>query len=324
MENIKDKINFIKWQLLARMPKGSIYERVKESLNNDLLESDPFYYIYWLDLNKSILEKYLLGTFGTTNEDYKKFIKWLVKTYGYDNIIEIKVNDSVIKIPKPLYKDYKCFKAEFLDIIMPYLVENRNMVQPFLEGPYEYNDVFLNKGDIVLDLGANFGLFSSLAESKGCNVYAFEPTLRVFNEYLVRLHEYCPNINVINKAVSNISGVSLFNVYENNSSCNCLHQLNTNFQADLVEMETITVDDFVDQNNLSSIDFIKSDIEGSERLMLMGARDTLKEFGPKLAICYYHKLDDLKVLRELIMDANPKYEIDVAYKKIYAKIPKRN
>ena len=59
MKSIQDKINFIKWQLEARIFGGSIYQRVRNSLiNKNILDSDPFYYIYWLDLNKSLLSKY--------------------------------------------------------------------------------------------------------------------------------------------------------------------------------------------------------------------------------------------------------------------------
>lgn len=324
MDNLNDKINMIKWQMFARLPKGSIYERIKESLCNKILDIDPFYYIYWLDLNRSFLEKYLFGTFKTSNFDYIKFINWLVESYGVNDILEFKVDNFVIKIPKPFYRDYKCFKAEFLDIIMPSLVKDNKRNQPFLEGPYEYKDVLINEGDTVFDLGANFGLFSSLASSKNCNVYAFEPTYRVYKYYLTRLNKISPNINIFNMAISNTSGSSLFNVYENNSSCNCLQEVNNNCNDNVIRIETITVDDFVNQNKLNNVDFIKADIEGAERLLLMGAKNTLKEFAPKLAICYYHKLDDLKVLRKLITDANPKYEIDVAYKKIYAHVPNRN
>lgn len=318
-----DKINFIKWQLLARLCKGNIYERLKESLKKDLIDTDPFYYIYWMDLNKNFIEKYLFGTFNTTNSDYLKFINWLEQNYGKEDILEFNINDCIIKIPKPLFHDYKCFKAEFLDIIMPSLVKADKRNQPFLEGPYEYQNVNITEGDTVFDLGANFGLFSSLASSRNCNVHAFEPTYQVYRDYLIKLSQISPNIHIYNKAVSNITGTSLFNIYENKYSCNCLQEVDTNSKKETIKVETISIDDFVSQNKLNSVDFIKADIEGAERLMLRGAKNTLKEFAPNLAICYYHKLDDLKVLKKLIIEANPKYEIDVKYKKIYAYVPSK-
>ena len=81
---------------------------------------------------------------------------------------------------------------------------------------------------------------------------------------------------------------------------------------------TITVDKFVDDNNLKTVDFIKADIEGAERLMLDGARETLREFEPDLSLCYYHFIDDYKILTDLIKEANPNYVITRKWKKIYA------
>lgn len=322
MEKMENILNFLKWQLLARLPKGSIFERIKGSImNSGLNELNPLYYIYWLDIDKPLFLKYLLGTFGTTNADYTKFITWLDINYLNGNYYEINVDGKVMIIPRPTFEDYKCFKAEFLDIIMPSITKEYSDI-PYLEGPYETKDVFIESGDVVLDLGANYGLFSSLASSKNCRVYAFEPTEVIVKQFLNHLAEIDENIQIINKAVSNKTGISSFKLNPGKSSCNSLVESNT---TDLTaQVETITIDEFVQEQDLSSVDFIKADIEGAERLMLEGARNTLREYAPKLAICYYHCLDDLSVLTKLIKSANPDYKIDVKYKKIYAKVPDKN
>jgi hypothetical protein len=53
----------------------------------------------------------------------------------------------------------------------------------------------------------------------------------------------------------------------------------------------ITLDAFVERNNIERVDFIKADIEGAERNMLRGAKRILREFAPKLSICTYHLPD---------------------------------
>lgn len=315
-----DKLSFLKWQLEARFLNGHIYERIKNSvLSKGLSEDDPYFYIYWKDLNRTYLKLYLMGTFGTKNEDYSSFIEWLNKHYKKDEFYEIEVEGAKIKIPIPFLEDYKCFKAEFLDIIMPSISEGK-LPEPFLEGPYEYNDIRLKNGDTVFDMGANYGLFSSLALSKDCNVFAFEPTKRVNDLYLKRLEGIYPNLKVVSAAVSNKTGMANFYNFEVNSSSNGIIETKSD---SVILVPTISIDEFVSQNKIKNVDFIKADIEGAERLMLEGATETLREFAPALSICYYHRLDDLKVLSKLILAANPNYEIEIHYKKIYAKVLKK-
>ena len=46
-------------------------------------------------------------------------------------------------------------------------------------------------------------------------------------------------------------------------------------------------------------DFIKVDIESTERLLLQGAKNVIKDFTFKIAICTYHLPDDSKVMRRV-------------------------
>lgn len=56
------------------------------------------------------------------------------------------------------------------------------------------------------------------------------------------------------------------------------------------------------------INFIKMDIEGSELPALQGAAETIKKFKPTLAICAYHKAEDLITLPQFIKSLNPNYK----------------
>lgn len=57
--------------------------------------------------------------------------------------------------------------------------------------------------------------------------------------------------------------------------------------------------------------FIKMDIEGAEQEALKGCRKIIRDYRPKLAICLYHKPDDLFRIPLMVKEMNPEYRIYV-------------
>ena len=57
------------------------------------------------------------------------------------------------------------------------------------------------------------------------------------------------------------------------------------------------------------VTFIKMDIEGFELDALMGSKHHIIMEKPKLAICVYHKPDDLWQIPEYILQLNPSYKL---------------
>jgi len=220
------------------------------------------------------------------------------------------------------------FASVIQDTLLPYLLEeyfaekNFQSLYPALgtEWPYEYGNVTLKAGDIVIDAGSHIGAFSALASVRGCKSYAFEPIPYNIN-YLSKTAEWNKNIEICNYALSDNKSDITFNVFEGlNGVADLIRKCDK--PAVTVMAKAIDLDSFVQENKLSSVDFIKADIEGAERLMLKGAKNVLKEFSPKIAICTYHLPDDPKILRELILDANPNYVIEEKPMKMYAHVPK--
>lgn len=70
--------------------------------------------------------------------------------------------------------------------------------------------------------------------------------------------------------------------------------------------DTVTVDEISKSKNIT---YIKADIEGAESEMLDGAEITLKRLKPKLNIAAYHRIEDIFILPEKILEVNPEYKI---------------
>ncbi|SET93908.1 FkbM family methyltransferase [Lacrimispora sphenoides] len=75
----------------------------------------------------------------------------------------------------------------------------------------------------------------------------------------------------------------------------------------VVSVDVTSLDHFF-ANTSEVPTFIKMDIEGAEKNALLGAKNVIQTAKPKLAICVYHKPEDLYELTELIHSYNPDYK----------------
>ena len=115
-------------------------------------------------------------------------------------------------------------------------------------------------------------------------------------------HKLAGRISIVKNAISEKSGQKVY--YEDrgpSTSIECNSTSNT-------FAKTITIDDYVSKNRLHSVDFIIMDIEGSEEKALLGVKETIRKFTPKLAICVYHKPDDFYRIPMAILKINPEYD----------------
>lgn len=218
------------------------------------------------------------------------------------------------------YRLVGVFNSEYADIVQEFAFpETSNDLISYNEGPYEFDQIRLKKGDYVFDCGANLGLFSAIAAAKGCKVFAFEPMPAVLEElkitasnndgicvYPFALADESKEINI---EYSSFTGSTI-------KEERIERKRNEDFKKITVQCKTI--DDFVEEHGIEKVDFIKADIEGAEREMLRGAMKTMKRFAPKLAICTYHLADDKEVLEKIIKEANPEYCVIHKWKKLYA------
>jgi len=60
-----------------------------------------------------------------------------------------------------------------------------------------------------------------------------------------------------------------------------------------MEVQAISIDEFVAEYAIKKVDYIKLDVEGAELDVLHGAENTLLRDRPQLAICIYHRKEHL-------------------------------
>lgn len=310
-------------KMRMRLPEGEMYELLKSQKRLIKQEENPVCKDLMLLIYRAKKDVYL---WGARNEKRCLFrnihlyngLKTIFQSEDVPEKEAVRFKDLVLPVPKG--NERSLFAIEFMDVILHYLVgiENISHFRDFQgEGTYEdVRYVSVNKGDIVIDCGANMGLYSAVASREGGIVYAFEPSKYIIDKYLHITAEGNPNITIVNMALSDKKGEEEFLIDEGNIGHSRLKKDLQGTRTERVIMTTI--DDFVKEQKLEKVDFIKADIEGAERNMLKGAEWVLKHFAPKLSICTYHLPDDPEVLEKIIKDANSNYIVHHEAKKLYA------
>jgi len=168
---------------------------------------------------------------------------------------------------------------------------------------YFDTDVFaLSKTEVFVDCGAYIGdsalEFMSRVGGKYERIYSFEPDNETYMTMRENLHNY-KNTTQINKGVWDEECTLRFSAVNSGSS----HIKSSSEVTDTIEITTISLDDFF-QNEPHIPTFIKMDIEGAEKKALLGTQNIIRTYRPKLAICVYHKIEDVYELTELINSMN--------------------
>jgi len=210
-------------------------------------------------------------------EVYKKFIKLLAGKGLNRNKTIVKIYNSITKKALGGSIEYEGFQL-FLDS-----EDSINLAMTDKE--YEFYELSLfkeelNEGNVVLDIGANIGLYTLVA-SKIVNdsgfVFSFEPDPKSFANLKHNIEgNIIQNVVLINKAVSNTTG-SAHLVCSTSNIMRVLNYLTSNKSSseETIDIKTISLDDFF-KTRSQKVDVIKIDVEGWEFEVFKGMTNLIK------------------------------------------------
>ncbi|HLN19462.1 MAG TPA: FkbM family methyltransferase [Bacteroidales bacterium] len=133
---------------------------------------------------------------------------------------------------------------------------------------------------VIIDGGANVGDYSRLVNSiiPDCKIYAFEPVEATFKKLLLNTKDIV-NIVPIKKGLFKdncFREIKLFQSNEHSSIFDIQGLTNGGGQNGKELIQLIRGDYFLQENSISSVDFLKLDIEGAEFDALHGFSESIK------------------------------------------------
>lgn len=190
-------------------------------------------------------------------------------------------------------------------------------------GIYGGTPAAIRPGDVVLDCGAHYGVFTKTALKAGARlVVAIEPNPLSLECLRRNLSEQIQAGQVIlyPKGVWDKDDTLRLIIDPRNSANDSLVRRRQGSTG--VTVQLTTIDRLVSELKLERVDFVKMDIEGAEPRALAGATKTIEKFRPRMAICVYHEPEHPAQIPKLVRRVRPDYQYECGCKDWVHKIDK--
>ncbi|MCT4617935.1 MAG: FkbM family methyltransferase [Marinisporobacter sp.] len=275
------------------IPVISIEDALKKYKDFYVFVSAPTYARKIIDFLKSYVkeERILFFNDFDQQEEHREFM--YENREFLENLYE-RLEDDLSRITlKEMLKGWvSCDNRYFYDICR----EEQYFCKDIVE--FHEQEVFVDAGAFT---GDTIEEFIQLVDKNYKKIYALEPNAVCFEE-LDKLEMRYPKVKVVHKGAFNVEGTYGFNNVDAISQSSAYL---SNESESVFKVEVDLIDNIVNE----PITFVKMDIEGSEVMALEGAKNSITKSRPKLAICVYHKFEDIVEIPKFIMnlDLNYKY-----------------
>jgi FkbM family methyltransferase len=145
----------------------------------------------------------------------------------------------------------------------------------------------VKKGDVCIDVGANFGWYTTLfytLAGEGGSVHSFEPVPLTFRE-LKRNYDLLGspvNVFINNLALGDREGTVSINLFDDLPTGHASLSSQGRSDAAVFECRMVTLDSYLEERSVGAVNFVKVDIEGAEMMFLQGAKRLFEQDVPPI------------------------------------------
>jgi len=255
--------------------------------------------------------------FPLLSDDYSRgILKWFIQYRVCSALLGTRTNElyppkfTDLEIETGISSSIQEDKDSYLDTYdindLKITTNKWALYNSFILKQYVYKEtVSPETSDYVLDIGACYGetslWFSGMVGESGY-VWAFEPddvNYTILGENIRRNN--IKNIQIVKKGAYNKNTQLSFDARGTGSKI--VEQKGGNI------VDVIKVDDFVEEQKIRRVNYVKMDIEGAERFAVEGMKDTIRRFKPSLALSVYHLSEDIVNIPKLVLGIFPHYRV---------------
>lgn len=262
-------------------------------------------------LDRDILIRFFLKRFYKVDTATQDEIKQIEIAYNAVKELYTKSNKHYLEFEfrnrKILYKKNMELKDDETlpeNVLMNYY----DIAHAFYLVEYEKDGFNPTDGQTILDCGGAYGdtllLFKALYPNSP--IHTFEAVLENVN----KINENV-KLNRVKDAV--VKSAFLYSDSQKHYINKDNYRIVCDKADNTIEIETLSIDDYVEENMLTNIGLIKFDIEGGEQEALKGSIRTIREQKPLLYIPLYHCKSDIYKIPQFLASLNMPMQFSIKW-----------